>query len=670
MEEFYKNKYLKYKQKYLLSGGVCANCPKIGFEQHHGECWHDSFSTIMLFSDDFSESIQKIFTPDFDAATRIKRVISKPDLYYKYFLPPNINEASGDFDKFIEYAKTYLTNLNKLYQNEVKPLDKRIDGEQLSISCVSRVYDITNINRITFRKFDKRDHAGGYSDNIINSCIYNYFLREQGTKYLILNNFKINEATNEEFKLLLSLLPKCFGILLSLKSIDNAPDSGHATGFFSCKNEQYFFDDNGISDDPKNKKTFTKFSWRQYLTDKINEILKSKDKTFSIISDFFGKNTQKYLENYIIIELSLFISHEETNEDDYYKNNYENLMELTCFSTPKLNSLIHKYIQPDIITRLLFNCVEDNNVLLLKELTVNNKLDLTHYKNIKNNNCSLLFHAIAFANDFNEIIKLLLTFKFDLNEIVIDEIHNYNLFLRAIVNNNIELVKKLLDTNKSIINSVTIDNESGLYLAVLKNSYDMVKLLIDNKIDFTIKKDKTKSPLRLAIEYNIYEANESDYQTYSFNPEISKIKDTINSKENAYLDENKRIIKLLLDTGAGKVEQDLNDLFAYALEFNNLEAVELLLDKKYNLSINLNSSINGDLLISFGLYYNNHILPNLNPKSLLYQIIKTRDDARNEKIFDLILQKKINKKTIQNAIDICKKESKPNISKKFLAIKS
>ena len=46
MEEFYKNKYLKYKQKYF-NGGVCKNCAKVGFEQHRGECWHDAFSTIL-----------------------------------------------------------------------------------------------------------------------------------------------------------------------------------------------------------------------------------------------------------------------------------------------------------------------------------------------------------------------------------------------------------------------------------------------------------------------------------------------------------------------------------------------------------------------------------------------------------------------------------------------
>ena len=158
MEGFYKNKYLKYKQKYL-QGGECQNCAKVGFEQHHGECWHDSFSTIMLFSDDFSEGIQKIFSPDFDAAMRIRKVISRPDVYPKYFLPPNISDTGPEFDKFCGFANTYLTNLNKLYQNELKPLDKRIDAEKLSLSCIAQSFNVNNINRIQEKKYDRYDHG-------------------------------------------------------------------------------------------------------------------------------------------------------------------------------------------------------------------------------------------------------------------------------------------------------------------------------------------------------------------------------------------------------------------------------------------------------------------------------------------------------------------------------
>ena len=663
MEEFYKNKYLKYKQKYL-EGGKCEHCPKIGFEQHKGECWHDSFSTIMLFSDDFSETIQKIFTPDFSADMRIRKVTSRTDVYPKYFLPPNITDTETDFKKFCEYGKIYLNNLFLLYQNELKPIDKRVDAEKISISCVSRVYDIININRIDEKKFNIHDHGGSIPDNIINACLYNYFLREPKSNYLILNHFDLTSITPKELGSLLELIPKCFGIYISLDPIDNSISAGHVTGFFSCKNKQYFFDNQGISEDKDNKNTFVEFQWKKYLTEKINKLLSDKDVTYSIISDFFTTHGKKYLKEYIISDLTLFISHKETTEDDYNNNNYKNYIDLAHFSTPKLNNLIIKYFNKEQLTTLLFKCVAYNNHQLLKEITKKFSLNLLEYKY---NNMSLLFYAVSFAKNINETIKFLLSFKFDLHETIIDDITNYNIFLKAIVQNNVEFINMFLTQDKSQINSVTFDNESGLYLAIMFNSYDMVKLLIENGIDLSIKKNNEKSVLRLAIIYNIYYANEESYRLYSLESNLSKEK--VNAMENELLDTNKKIIELLLNNGAVKYEKDITDTFVYALEYNNLEAVELLLSKKYNIPINVNAMIEGEPLISFLINYENGIIHHLNPRSILYQIIKSRDDQRNESIIDLILQKRPNKKTIICALDLCKKVAKPNISKKLLAIK-
>ena len=102
-----------------------------------------------------------------------------------------------------------------------------------------------------------------------------------------------------------------------------------------------------------------------------------------------------------------------------------------------------------------------------------------------------------------------------------------------------------LTQDKSQINSVTFDNESGLYLAIMFNSYDMVKLLIENGIDLSIKKNNEKSVLRLAIIYNIYYANEESYRLYSLESNLSKEK--VNAMENELLDTNKKIIELLLN---------------------------------------------------------------------------------------------------------------------------
>ena len=685
MEEFYKNKYLKYKQKYL-DGGVCANCAKIGFQQHHGECWHDSFSTIMLFSDDFSENIQQILSPKdgkFDAVMRIKRVTLNDEKYPKYFLPLNISNSGPDFDKFCEFAKIYLTNLSKLYQNELLSIDKRIDAENLSLTCVAQSYNVNNINRKTYRKFKKNDHGGRIEDHLINSCIYNYFLREPSAKYLILKPFIINDTNKEELQELLKLLPKCFGIYFAMHKIDKAPSAGgHAIGFFQCKNKQYFFDDNGISDDIKNNKTFIEFNWKEYLTEKINDLI-SKDVTYTIVSDFLnghGKDISKYgrqyLENYMIYYLILFIAQEPTNEHDFHLDNYNNYKYLTCFSSPKITSIVPTYIQKENIDTMLFNCVINNNDELLKEIVTKLKINLTVPKY---NNVSLLGIAVSNASDFNKTLKYLLQFNFDINEIIQDDVYNYNLFLYGVFYNNIEFIKYLLQKNKSLINSLSIDNKSGLYIAVQNNNYDIVKLLLDNKIDFTIKMNDEVSPLQIALEYNLYDLNDEDYKRYELEfmninkDKIQQEKDKIKQEENEKLEKNKKIIKALLDAGAANNLQDMEKMVAYAFEFNNLEGVELLFDRKYNFKINLYKYIDKYTFLDYSILYNNNILLEIKDK-ILYEIINSRDNFRNEKIVDLFLSKiikphKLNKKIITNAIELAKTESKPNISRKLLEIK-
>lgn len=679
MEVFYKNKYLKYKQKYLLSGGECANCAKIGFQQHHGECWHDSFSTIMLFSDDFSEGIQKIFTSEFDANMRIRRVISKPESYYKYFLPPNIPDSGPDFDKFCSFASTYLSNLNKLFQNELKPLDKRVDAVKISLSCVAQAFNVNNINRIEEKKYDRFDHGGMFTDNVIISTVYNYFLRESTTKYLILKKFELKDITKEKITEFLDLLPRCFGIYIGLIAVDNDFGSGHATGFFQCKSKKYFFDDNGISSDPKDKKTFIEFDWKTYLTNKMNILSTSDKDTYTIISDFLNghgkaesKIGQKYLEDFMINQLVLFISHEPTTEEEYHKNNYHNYKKLICFSTDKIRNLITKHITPVEINDVLFNCVEYNNLHLLKELTTKFKLKLIDYK-IKYgvSSISLFAKAALVSKTMNDTIKFLLEQKFDINEVLVDDLENFNIFLSAVINNNIEFVKYLLSQNKDLINSQSLDGKSGLYIAAIQNNYEMVKLLINNNIDISIKFND-KSPLCIALEYNVYSNEEDYYRDYLEHTDPSKILKKIEIDEIKYFDSNRKIIKELLDKNAFKYEKDIFDSVAYAFEYNNLEAVQLIFDKRYNIKINFNGLINRKTLLDYSIIYKNSFITKYSGQYLapvLRDFIKNRDMERNIAIVEMLLKQRLNKKTIETAIKLVQKEKKPTISRKLLEIK-
>ena len=663
MDEYYKNKYLKYKQKYL-QGGVCTNCAQVGFQQHHGECWHDAFSTIMLFSDNFSEGIQNIFSRNFDAATRITRVTSKSntDSYPKYFLPLNI-DSDEQFKKFCDFAKIYLSNLYKLYKNELTSPEKRIDAKNLSLTCVAQSYNVNNINRIEERKYYRYNHGGDFIDIIINACIYNYFLRESTAKYLILKFFNLREITKDKIKEILTLLPQSFGIYISLEPNDlTKRSSGHATGFFQCKNKEYFFDDNGISNDPTNNKTFVEFNWRTYLSEKLNILLTSDDVTYTIISDFMKGHGQpestygrRYLESYTITKLILFTTHEPSTEENYHKLNYDNYKHLlNSFSSQKITDTIIKYMSKDDLKDICILCVQNNNHDLLKQLKKIYNLKLKDYKTDK----SLLGEAVINATKITEVMKILLEEDFDLTEILFPD-DGYNLFHCAIEFNNIEFVNYLLLKNKSLLNSLTLKGENGLFIAIYQNNYDMVKLLLDKNININIKSNR-RSPLVAAVQFNVYDEKEEYYQEYIVHGEPAKIFAKIENDENNFLESNKKIIEELLKKKDIFKSENISFLLFYAVEENNLAAVTLL----FNKISNPDELIDGKTLLEYSIIYQNSFLNTYKSelRKELSDFILKRDMERNLAIVKKLLEKKLKPETIKNAKTLLVTQKKPSIS--------
>ncbi len=130
-----KNKYLSLRDKYLnifseehktkgynknkLIGG--ANCPILGYYQHKGECWHDSLSMVLLYSDGLSEHIQTVFDNNFNVDECIKFAKKNPP----FFIPKNIEDK--DYDEFIQLSKKYISELQSRYINEKLPIKKLLD---------------------------------------------------------------------------------------------------------------------------------------------------------------------------------------------------------------------------------------------------------------------------------------------------------------------------------------------------------------------------------------------------------------------------------------------------------------------------------------------------------------------------------------------------------------
>jgi hypothetical protein len=237
MDNEYKKKYLKYKIKYLelmktnLIGGV-AECPQVGFHQHINECVHDSLLMILLYSDDFSERIQRLFDSlKFD----IKDCKSIASMHFnKFFIPIQIEKTNeSEFDK---ESMSYITNIYERYINEKKefvekgliaslssraervwpvyaaptkqitrtlPRLQRRDSINESLSCNFSLFKLTNINILkdfTF-KYTHNKHGATYLHNLTAISMINYYL----TNYRPPSIFGATSTSGTEKKQFLSM---------------------------------------------------------------------------------------------------------------------------------------------------------------------------------------------------------------------------------------------------------------------------------------------------------------------------------------------------------------------------------------------------------------------------------------------------------------------------------
>jgi len=222
----YKNKYLKYKNKYLdlktrLTGG--ADCPTFGFYQHHGECWHDALSMILLYSDALSDNIQAMFGSEhFSTSNIIYQAITNQQL--QFLLPKNIESVEdlvedgvlfnvetyiselrsrylndklpikrdrNLFGKIFDYTKGYISQLQSRYLSDKLPIEPediklfRQNSIGETMMCTDIIFNIADINiniaDINIKESYKRlDQFGHRSGNILHTItvisLFNYFL--------------------------------------------------------------------------------------------------------------------------------------------------------------------------------------------------------------------------------------------------------------------------------------------------------------------------------------------------------------------------------------------------------------------------------------------------------------------------------------------------------------
>ncbi len=218
MTNEFKDKYLKYKKKYLeLKGG--AHCPRLGFHQYTGQCWNDAFQMIILYSNELSEPIQHFFNnPEFKIPKRSEDgEIIKGEFEFnkehlgwltyinnyemnKDLLPLNIEFE--DFKQFIEQGIIYIENLFNRYHNDIKPSTKDSHGyDDKSSKVNSVVYDFE------YKTFMSKPHLveNKLSENIItinknvDKDIESLTLNDINYK---LNDIIINKKTGKKYKII------------------------------------------------------------------------------------------------------------------------------------------------------------------------------------------------------------------------------------------------------------------------------------------------------------------------------------------------------------------------------------------------------------------------------------------------------------------------------------
>lgn len=331
MSDVYK--FLKYKTKNqsLQYGGSDIFCTSIGFKQHTGECWHDTIQQIFCFSDALKDSVQtKLFTLNSDELfslfyddTKKERMTYLP---YSFFMPDLISQFNAILREYISLYHARFCNHNKLHLevNRLAPGDNSCSKYEYThfrdltstapapIPLEKRISFITGTqcasNAINFTQLDmiERPH----------NSVSAYFATIAILSHLFLDDNKIVVpyiyGIHDKFFLLKDFRSvDILGIILS--STDKDGHNGHATGFYTCNDVAYYYNDNDL-DVP-----IRMHPWRHFL---------------AVHANLHRKNPGLLIEIMVSMSKSLCPIFKITAPDDSSKVAY---FEYTDYQTKKIN---------------------------------------------------------------------------------------------------------------------------------------------------------------------------------------------------------------------------------------------------------------------------------------------------------------------------------------------
>ena len=350
----YFKKYKLYKNKYLILKnqlGSAHKCPIYGFTQHSGECWHDSFSTIICFADTLNDRIQSVLSSDFNLDEFIDSVKN-----HKFLLP--INYDFEEIDDFMVQSKIYLKNFiqrlsNKLDENKLsleefvakKPSEKEIEtilkseqninihGETSNYKFPTRItrsnsfINTTTCAINTYKRHDRNiikgqeailynGHGGDVLHGLLNLQLINYYFYQDNT-FINVNRFNknnISELTDE-------FIDRVTGIALFMIR----EGKGHQIAFYQCDGKLFYYDDSGLRSG-------------NVITDRYNWKLKLKEKSKDV--DFFSKiDNDLGFQTSKIFEIECYYIDTYECEEDYYIKIFKNYNYFNKYNNSRLSIL-------------------------------------------------------------------------------------------------------------------------------------------------------------------------------------------------------------------------------------------------------------------------------------------------------------------------------------------
>lgn len=510
----YKRQYLKYKLKYLNQKGGNSKCPNFGFTNLNDTCGINSLLLIILYSDKLKEIIQPKLNHILSYG--IDKYINEIPESKIYLLPFNYEDYDicEYKDECIKYLNIIIERFNNNDRTDTIPYLKRQKSMECSDNSHSLLEKIYHHNKI-----DKDGKTNLEIISLIKLINYSLLFDDEIIYYT-------DNRNNLDIDKIIGINLVFVEKNLSEKKADGDDDIGHSVCCFTCGNENFYYDSNGVIYKGKESHTIdyiydqqkiVNFEWKQLLIRNKNENkLVLNKKILTEINGLYENGAGLPFTNPVLRSIHYIYLGKNTNEYEYFKNDtlffdllqdYNNEKTQNILSKSLFIECLHKIekLDGDKFIREFDNILLDIDLYdisgetLLLVIIKENLYD-TIYTKIKKLNILdrlnkyvnatnlpnkyhyypefplfVMYHKNrkffnSFINDFAR--------KISINNLI-DKDNNTILHI-TIINDDIESIKLLLTNDNILLNIKNINDDTPLHIAFLNGTLEIIKLLLNH----------------------------------------------------------------------------------------------------------------------------------------------------------------------------------------------